>query len=370
MTKQKLYKRIFARLLKFLLSVPRKKDWTLKTPDKILVVRQHNQFGDLLASVPLFRALKETYPDAKLNVLVSPQNYYAVTKNRYIDHFFIFSKKKLFNPFYFRRLWLFLRDNYDLAIMAPTVSISSTSCILTRLSDAQNRIGPESLNGMRNHLSYLFNFRVNMDWRKYPDAHVSDFALDIVRPFGIKTSNYQSSISFDDIDLSVASGFIGDMKPKDDELIVGIHIGAGKPPNRWPVGNFIEVIQRLRKEHKLKLYVTGSSSDENEIKYFRNNIDFDASYFINREIPQLTALISLSDLFITNDTGVMHVAGTTKTPQISIFGPTNPFNWAPVGPNKYFVRKSDIISEITVDEVYNLAILLINTQPEHQKNDT
>jgi heptosyltransferase-2 len=50
----------------------------------------------------------------------------------------------------------------------------------------------------------------------------------------------------------------------------------------------------------------------------------------------------------------MHVAGTTPTPQISIFGPTNPFNWAPIGEQKYFLRKSDLINDVTVDEVFSL----------------
>jgi len=76
----------------------------------------------------------------------------------------------------------------------------------------------------------------------------------------------------------------------------------------------------------------------------------------------LAALIAKSNLFITNDTGVMHVAGTTKTPQISIFGPTNPFNWAPVGHQKYFLRKSELIDDVTVDDVENLFEIIFKKQ--------
>ncbi|MDZ7763908.1 MAG: glycosyltransferase family 9 protein [Melioribacteraceae bacterium] len=83
------------------------------------------------------------------------------------------------------------------------------------------------------------------------------------------------------------------------------------------------------------------------------------SFFLNRPIPEVAALISQSDLFVTNDTGVMHVAGTTETPQISIFGPTNPFNWAPLGPNKYFLRKSDLIDDVTVSDVYELCEMIL-----------
>ena len=82
--------------------------------------------------------------------------------------------------------------------------------------------------------------------------------------------------------------------------------------------------------------------------------------FIDRPIPEVAALISKSDLFISNDTGIMHVSGTTNTPQISIFGPTNPFNWAPLGPNKYFIRKSELIEDVAVDDVYQLCNTILN----------
>ena len=56
----------------------------------------------------------------------------------------------------------------------------------------------------------------------------------------------------------------------------------------------------------------------------------------------------------------MHVAGTTGTPQISIFGPTNPFNWAPIGPNKYFIRKSELIEDVAVEDVFHLCTIILN----------
>jgi heptosyltransferase-2 len=53
------------------------------------------------------------------------------------------------------------------------------------------------------------------------------------------------------------------------------------------------------------------------------------------------------------------VSGTTNTPQISIFGPTNPFNWAPIGPTKYFIRKSELIEDVAVDDVYQLSNMIL-----------
>jgi len=56
----------------------------------------------------------------------------------------------------------------------------------------------------------------------------------------------------------------------------------------------------------------------------------------------------------------MHVAGTTSTPQVSIFGPTNPFCWAPIGSNKIFVRRSELIDDVTVQDVFEICEMLLD----------
>lgn len=354
MSFQNFFKKIVSLLLKSFLSVPEINLKSIGTPKKVLIVRQHNQFGDLLASVSLFRAVKETFPQSHLTLIASRENYYAVLKNEFIDELFIFDKKKLWSVRYLSKLKRTLRWNYDLAIVPATVAVSSTSCILAGLSDAKIKIGPKQLSGKVNSYAYVFHHQINLDWRKYPDAHVSDFILDIVRPFGIKTENFNPSISFDNADLKTANEFIASFLPQNFELLIGFHIGAGKPQNRWSLKNFVELIEKIKSIYNIKLYFTGSDADFAEIDYIKNYCNDKCGFFLNRTVPQLAALISQSSLFITNDTGVMHVAGTTSTPQISIFGPTNPFNWAPVGAAKYFIRKSEIIDDVSVDDVFNL----------------
>ncbi len=146
--------------------------------------------------------------------------------------------------------------------------------------------------------------------------------------------------------------------------IFGFHVGAGKPSNRWSLEKFTEVIASLQKKYDAAIYLTGSSSDKTEIDYVRRKLDFEVGLFLNNTIPQLAAMIDQSDLFVTNDTGVMHVAGTTGTPQVSLFGPTNPFNWAPIGSNKQFIRKSDLINDISVENVLSLCFKLLNPNNE------
>ena len=75
---------------------------------KVLIIRQHNQFGDLLASISLFRAIKEKYPGCRITLIASPENYYAVTQNEFIDELFIFDKHKILTPGFLSKLKKFL----------------------------------------------------------------------------------------------------------------------------------------------------------------------------------------------------------------------------------------------------------------------
>ncbi|MGE5430731.1 MAG: glycosyltransferase family 9 protein [Syntrophomonadaceae bacterium] len=347
-------KNIIFSLLKKWLALKENKSFDIGRPKNILVVRQHNQLGDLLACVPLFRALKESFPEARVTVIVSPQNSAAITKNKYIDEYFVFDKKKIYSPGYFSRFWKLLRKPFDLAVVPVTVSVSFTSNLMARLSNAKVRIGVKELNGKNNESGFLFDRRVTMNWNKHPDQNVSEFCLDIVRPFGITTNDYTSEITFDSADTRLARDFISSNGLKGKELLIGLHVGAGKPPNRWPLMKYAELIERLYSNYNAGFFLTGSYADMEEIDYLENYITLKPSLFLNRSIPEVAALVSEADLFITNDTGIMHVAGTTPTPQVSIFGPTNPYNWAPVGSNKIFIRKSDFIDDISVDEVYAL----------------
>ncbi len=359
MTKNRILSKFVLTVFENFFSVEENKSSDLGNPKKFLIVRQHNQLGDLLASVSLFRAIKETYPESHLTLIVSPFNYPGLVKNKYINRLFIFDKKRVYNPFYLTKFVKLLKEEYDVVIVPVVVSISFTSNLIARLSNSKIRIGPKYLDGKKNESDFFFDKRVILDWRRHPDSHVSERILDIARPYGINTANYHSEITSDEVDLKEAEKFISFMKYDENEYLIGLHIGAAKIPNRWSALKYAILIKKLNENYPAKFYITGSSADKEVIRFVEMNVPFKIFSFINKNIPEVAALISQSDLFIGNDTGIMHVAGTTDTPQISVFGQTNPYNWAPIGANKYFIRKSELIDDISVDDVYNLCKIVL-----------
>lgn len=354
MSAKNYYSKLLHSIFKKFLSLEETAITKLTNPNDFLIVRQHNQLGDLLAGVSILRAIKERYPGSKITFIVSPDNYSGLVKNKFIDDLFVFDKRKLFLPNYLIKLYKVLRKKYDVSVVPVTVSISFTSNLLCRLSNSKIRIGPKSLDGRPNESAYLFDKLVDIDWRKYPDSNVADRILDIVRPFGIDTKNFHSEINFDESDAKSASEFLASLSANSKDIVIGVHCGAGKKQNRWSLLKYVELIKLLAQEFNAKIYLTGSNSDEEEISYVLKNVQFKLGLFINKSIPEVAAVVSKSTLFISNDTGIMHVAGTTSTPQISIFGPTNPLNWAPIGENKFYVRKSDLIDDVMLEDVFCL----------------
>ncbi|MGH2574772.1 MAG: glycosyltransferase family 9 protein, partial [Ignavibacteria bacterium] len=74
-----------------------------------------------------------------------------------------------------------------------------------------------------------------------------------------------------------------------------------------------------------------------------------------------TALISMLDLFITNDTGIMHLAAGLSVPMTALFGPTNAYEWGPIGENKISVQSStQDINEISVEKVYEVCEAMLS----------
>ncbi|MBD3410800.1 MAG: ADP-heptose--LPS heptosyltransferase [Ignavibacteriales bacterium] len=326
----------------------------------MIVIRQHNQLGDLIASVCLFRAIRETYPGIRLTVVVSPANAAAVLKNEFIDHVVVFDKKRLLNPAYFIRFLRVLRAGYDAALTPVTVSLSYTSDLLARLTKAKTRIGAKRLEGKTNESAYFYDRRVELDWRDEAPKSVSDKGLDVVRPFGIEATTLQAVVTFDDDDRRVARGFLDELEGEGP--IVGAHVGAGKKPNIWAAEYFADALGALKLERNARVYFTGSRADAEAIEAVSERLGFAPPVFRNRTINEVAALIDASDLFVSNDTGVMHVAGATSTPLIAIFGPTDPRVWAPVGESNRYVRNSDNVNDVSAREVLELANRLLDAR--------
>ncbi|HEY5122499.1 MAG TPA: glycosyltransferase family 9 protein [Ignavibacteria bacterium] len=328
-----------------------------------LVVRQqNNQLGDLLCSVPMYLAIKKKYPESHITLITAPTNYDIPFKviNPYIDDIIKFKKDSL------KDYLVFLKDvrktKFDIGIVPSTLKISRTSNIINFLSGAKIRVGVKRIDNEYNKLHYLLNVKGEFNWNSNK-VHQLYRVTDVVKQIGCTLSDEEIKnveINIGDEEVRFANEFIKNNFSDSGKPIFGFHPGAGKEINRWNLQYFLELIELLYKRFSCNVLLTSGYIDKeitfDLVKALREK-NIEPVIAENFEIKKLSALFKRINLYITNDTGVMHLAGFSGTNVISLFGPTNGFEWAPVKKNQFFIQsETGNINEITPERVMNLVL--------------
>lgn len=345
-------------LLKKIFDLKENQSYELGKTDKILLVCTHFNLDKLIASTSLYRAIKEKYPNSDLVVIVS-SNKYVEINNNLIDEFIVFNKSKLLNPLNVISLIRKIRTPFDVCIVPVTDSISNLSNYISRFSNSKIRIGINSIDGKINKSNFCFDKRIDLNFCKHPDTNISESILEIVKPFGIDTKDLSTKLIISENTSQSAQKILSAIRKDFKSNLIGINISSEESANSWNLKNHIQLLGKLNIELNCIFYLFGDDTNHDEVKYVTDNLKINIAILPKKTITDVAALITLSDLFITNDSSLMHIAGTTTTPQISLFGTTNPFNWAPCGKNKIFLQKSDLIDDITVDEVFDVCKVLL-----------
>ena len=340
------------------------------SPDEvknILIVRQHNQLGDMLCSVPLFAAIRKRFPKAHITLVASPINYEILFSdiNPYIDKVITYRKAP------FKNLMDFYRElknhDYQIGIVPSTVSISRTSHFINFFSGAKIRVGVKSIDNKINSVEYLLNVKSDFGWDSRK-LHQTERNLDVGRQIGCDLSEQEKKnvmILLSKEELDFARSFIENNFPDKSKLIISLHPGAGKVPNRWKKENFIELIKKLHEKYNCYFLITSGMIDKEITDDVRDRLfeaGINCTLIENTPIRKVGAVIKLTDLYITNDTGTLHVAGGVDANIISLFGPTHGYEWAPAGENKICIQShTDNINDITVEEVFKKSCGLIDS---------
>jgi ADP-heptose:LPS heptosyltransferase len=322
-------------------------------------VRQHNQIGDMLCSLTLYKALKKKYPDSRITLVAAKTNYEIpfFEINPYLDRVIVFDKSSL------KTILKFIKElrsrTYQIGIVPSTIVLSRTSHIINRISGAKIRVGAKSIDGKENESHKYLNVKTDFDWK---EKHQTKRNLQVVKQIGCDLSGEEMisiRIKISDEDISFAKEFIKLNFPDKNKRVIAFHPGAGKVSNLWDYKNFIELIKKFYKRYDNYILITSGWTDGKIVGQICKDLtlaNIEYNILHNELVKKLGAVLSMIDLYITNDTGTMHIAGYSGAKMISLFGPTNPSEWAPMGENQKFIKSStDNINDISVDDVYLLA---------------
>jgi ADP-heptose:LPS heptosyltransferase len=330
----------------------------LSDVDRLLLIRQQNQFGDMLLGTPVFRAVRAAAPKARIDLVTSPANHLAALGNRHLDEVLLYDKAHfLRRPLEGKRFADRLRDaRYDLAIVLSTVSFSMTSAWLAAVSGARRRAGRTDAEGRGEDVAMRL-----YDWLLPPpvaNRHQTGVNLDVVSPFGVSCDDWRPEIHLTRAESSAGAAALTEALGARDasggatrSLRIVMHPGAGKLPNRWPATRFGEVARTLMDAGHRVAAAAGPAEQS-----LLSDVDRGAGSRISRLSPmpvrEFGGVLESADLLLANDTGVLHLGAATGASVLALFGPTDPALWCPATPRVRWMRApGDDLAELTTNVV-------------------
>jgi ADP-heptose:LPS heptosyltransferase len=324
-------------------------------PQNILVI-DFGQLGDVILSLPALREIRKRFPQARLTVAVGKSAGEVVNLSGIadqvisVDRVALRNGSKLISLVRLFKLTKQVRSaHYDFVI--DLHSLSETN-LLGFLSGAPKRLysrrPPRSLD-------FLANFEprppVEEDHRK---RHLVDRYLDVLQPLGISTSDREPRIQTHSSDNAAVDRMLRKAKADSHSPLVGIFPGAGHPTKRWPLRKFGELAEYLVRNDGVRVILFLGPEEASIVKEVRKEFPENTVVLDQLTIPQLAAAQARLAVFVSNDTGPMHLAAAVGTPVVVLLPKRAPLSYLPIGDRHRFIQNV-LIEEITVEEAYEAA---------------
>lgn len=331
-------------------------DVDLGTISRILVVRQDSRLGNLILMTPLLSALKAVFPEAEVDALISGGFEEVLTGNPSVDHTLVFRKKEIR-----RRPWRYfglIRElrgrGYDLAIdVSDGHHFSLNGALLTRFSGARYRAGYD-----RGDADTFLNVLVPPPPVDTPMAEGVQHVLKSLAP---GARDYPTVFYMSAEDRVFAQEWFLERDITEYDSLFVIHPG-GKRDKRWGERNFSALIDRIAGVTGARIVVAAGAAERETVAEMRtlSRSRFDVLEGVT--VGQMAAVIARSDLFVSGDTGPMHLAVALGRPVVAIFRAGNPRVYGPRAKNSRIVTPVD--GSITVDDVVNAIWNVLSIDPD------
>ncbi|RJP29701.1 MAG: lipopolysaccharide heptosyltransferase II [Candidatus Omnitrophota bacterium] len=302
---------------------------------RILIVRT-DRIGDVVLSTPVIKNLRNRFPSAYIAMVVSPQAKEIIDNNPYLDEVILYDKDKEHKGWQqsMEFAGLLAKKKFDIAIILhPTNRMH----LLTFLAKIPVRVGYDKKMG------FLLSKKIKHT-KQLGQKHELEYNLDLLKAIGINAEDKELIFNIRPEVEIWARHKLMNLGVKDNEKVIAIHPSASCPSKIWPHERFAQLADKLIEKYSFKVLIVAAAKDnylaEKVMKEMYNeaiNLSGETS------VSQLAAILKRSVLFISNDSGPVHVASAVNTPVISIFGRNqaglSPKRWAPVGKKDKVLHK-------------------------------
>jgi lipopolysaccharide heptosyltransferase I len=201
-------------------------------------------------------------------------------------------------------------------------------------------------------LDFLANFNPKppVD-RNDPDQHLVDRYLDVLRPLGIKDVPRIPRINTRAADDRAIDAKLQKASAASGAPLVGLFPGAGHPGRCWPVERWAELADFLIRNDRVRPVVFIGPEERSAAAEMRRVFPPTTVFLEKLSLGQLAAAQARLAVFVSNDTGPVHIGAAVGAPIVVLIGRTTPHAYIPLGEAKRLIF-SEGVHTIPVEEVY------------------
>lgn len=284
-----------------------KKNKPLNDVQKILVIRV-DHIGDVITTIPSLRTLRKAFPNAKISMMLRSSTKDLLVNYPYINELIIydapwFRGKKDFNIF---KTFKFLRSlrKKDFGLVIDFKG-DLRNIFLAYLSKAKYRLAYD-VKGGDFLLTHIADYRKEL-------VHSIDRNLDVLKKLGIETKDRN-------LELWIPQEIKKKIKLPEKKFVV-INPGSGGPKKLWTSEGFAKVADHIASRYKTEIVLTGSPDEAKLTDGIESLMSFKPLNLAGKtSLLELAEIIKRAKIFISTDSGPMHIAVAVGTPTIALFG--------------------------------------------------
>lgn len=296
-------------------------------PPKNCLIISTTGIGDAIWGTPAIKAIKEQLPGLSVCVLANSNSAEIFKGNPYIKKIFIFRKgiSKILSVISVIKE---LRNNH----FDTVVVFQATDRIIWLLAYLT---GASKIIGSRRH-SKETDFVITHPVEIPRNTHAIYARNLLIRELGVKSNFKEIELFIADSEKKRVHDFLKEMGINHNSFLIGFQPGAAKSYKRWSGKNFKKLGKMISKTRDdIRIIITGNKKEEELAQRIADEIN-GISLAGKLTLRESSAVIERCNLFITNDTGPMHIAVALGTPTIALFSATGDENIEPYRSLKTF----------------------------------
>jgi ADP-heptose:LPS heptosyltransferase/protein-S-isoprenylcysteine O-methyltransferase Ste14 len=308
---------IFSRLTAS--TAPSSPDLRKESIKKILIVRATFRLGDSLLAFPALWSFRRQFPHARIDFIGGPISK-DLMNNMPVDNHFTITRRYPGSAMDYPMLLKRLRSiHYDLAVDV-SCSQSAMGAFLVGLSGARLRAG------MRGKWDRWLNIKISKSGEINKYRTLPKFLSSL----GVRYESPVPALALSDLERKTAQNKLAALtRGRPCAQTVGVFVGGRKSwGKRWSTANFCELITALH-AYGLNVITFVGPEEKDTLGLFRDALDQDIPIVFERSLRMFAALVSNCDLFVTCDSGPMHLASSLGVRTVAIFRYRNFNRWAP-----------------------------------------